>query len=260
MNREIQVDKINNGRSHLKNFLIALYVWISVPLLTIFFATAVVMATPIAVLTDKRRNLLHRIASTWAKSIVFCNPWWTFDVTGEDNLPSDDRPVIYVANHQSQADIVSVFLLSKQFRWLAKDSLFKIPFLGWAMSAAGYVPVKRGDRRSHIECMRRSKEHLQQGTSMLFFPEGTRSADGLLQPFKSGAFKLATETQVDIVPITLQGANDLLPKGSLVPSVATVKITVHPAIRSRGLSDAELMNAARLAIQSGLNSNKSKLI
>lgn len=95
---------------------------------------------------------------------------------------------------------------------------------------------------------------------MLFFPEGTRSADGSLQAFKSGAFKLAAETQVDIVPVTLQGANDLLPKGSLVPSVATVKITVHPAIPSRGLSDTELMQAARVAIQSGLHANKSKLI
>lgn len=251
----LSTDKPDAGKPAMKKivtFIITCYVWTIVPLLTVFFSTAVVIATPIAILTDKRRNLLHELATMWAKSIVFVNPWWTFVVEGRENLPADSRPVVYVANHQSQADIISVFLLSRQFRWLAKDSLFKIPFLGWAMAAAGYVPVKRGDRRSHVKCMRRAKEHLADGTSMLFFPEGTRSRNGQLQPFKAGAFRLAADADADIVPITLQGASDLLPKGSITPSVATVRITIHPHISSTGKSDNELMEAAQAAIASAL--------
>ncbi len=236
----------------LLGILIATYVWIIVPLFTIFFASAVVLSLPIALLFDTRRNLLHKIATGWAKSIVIFNPWWRFRIEGQEHLPPEDEPVVYVANHQSQADILTVFLISRQFRWLAKESLFKVPFLGWAMSAAGYVPVKRGDRRSHSECMRRSAEHLKSGTSMLFFPEGTRSKDGRLQPFKSGAFRLAKDAQVAVVPLTLQGASDLLPKGSLIPSVALVTITIHPAIMTKGISEEEVMSKARHSIESSL--------
>ena len=244
------------GRTPITGILTAIYTWTIISLLTIFFATLVVVCSPVAVVLDKRRNMLHRIATAWAKSIAFSNPWWSFVIEGIENLPADDTPVVYVANHQSQADIISVYLLSKQFRWLAKDSLFKVPFLGWAMAAAGYVPVKRGDRRSHIDCMRRSFEHLSAGTSMLFFPEGTRSHDSRLLPFKVGAFRLAMEAGVPVVPLTLQGASDLLPKGSLIPSNAEVKITVHPQISCSGVTETELMQQCRNVIESGL-SNKT---
>ncbi len=239
-------------RGRLIGYSIACYVWTVVPLLTIFFATLTVLMTPIAIVLDKRRNLLHRIASGWARSIIKCNPWWTFKLKGVENLPPYDLPVVYVANHQSQADILTVFLLDRQFRWLAKDTLFRIPFLGWAMAAVGYVPVKRGDRRSHVECFRKSREHLNRGTSMLFFPEGTRSKDGSLQTFKNGAFRLASEARCAVVPITLEGANDLLPKGSIIPAVATVRMTIHPMISSIGKTEEELMAAAREAIGSAL--------
>lgn len=238
--------------SRLIKFCIACYVWIIIPTLTVIFASLVLLSAPLVIVIDSRRNFLHLLGSMWAKSIVLCNPWWTFKIEGKENLPPEDVPVVYVANHQSQADILSVFLLSRQFRWLAKDSLFKIPFLGWAMFAVGYVPVKRGQKRSHSECMRRSKNHLMNRTSMLFFPEGTRSPNGKLQTFKMGAFKLANESQVAIVPLTLQGASSLLPKGSITPSIATVTITIHPAIQPRGRSDAELMSIARAAIESTL--------
>ncbi|MFZ9520109.1 MAG: 1-acylglycerol-3-phosphate O-acyltransferase [Silvanigrellaceae bacterium] len=240
------------GRNQFYGILIAAYSWFVISLLTITFATLVIVCSPLAMIFDKRRNTLHKIATGWAKSIAISNPWWKFNVDGRENLPAESVPVVYVANHQSQADIISVFMISRQFRWLAKDSLFKVPFLGWAMAAAGYVPVKRGDRRSHSACMRKSLEHLSDGTSMLFFPEGTRSPDGRLLPFKSGAFKLAMEAKVPVVPLTLQGASELLPKGSMIPSTAEVQITVHPMIKCDGLSEADLMKEARRAIESAL--------
>ncbi|MEY2987178.1 MAG: hypothetical protein RJB13_699, partial [Pseudomonadota bacterium] len=242
----------NKQNTGLPKVFMATYVWTVTPLLTIFFGSLTVLMAPFAMLVDKRRNLLHSIATLWAKSIVWANPWWTFIIKGSENLPPADLPVVYVANHQSQADILTVFLINRQFRWLAKAILFKIPFLGWAMSAAGYVAVKRGDRRSHVECFRQARQHLERGTSMLFFPEGTRSHDGRLLPFKSGAYKLAKECGVPILPITLEGASNLLPKGSFAPAVATVTITIHPMISSEGRSEIELSELSKSVIGSAL--------
>lgn len=236
----------------LVKFFMATYVWTVTPLLTVFFGSLTVLMSPLAMLIDQRRNILHSIATLWAKSIVWANPWWTFIIKGSENLPPADKPVVYVSNHQSQADILTVFLINRQFRWLAKAILFKIPFLGWAMSAAGYVAVKRSDKRSHIECFRKAREHLGRGTSMLFFPEGTRSRDGRLLPFKSGAFKLAKDCDVPILPITLEGASHLLPKGSFAPAVATVTITIHPMISVEGKSEVELSELSKTVIASAL--------
>lgn len=233
-------------------FVMATYVWTVIPLLTIFFGSLTVILAPLAMLVDKRRNILHSVATLWAKSIVWANPWWTFVIKGRENLPPANKAVVYVSNHQSQADILTVFLINRQFRWLAKAVLFKIPFLGWAMSAAGYVPVKRGDKRSHVECFRMARDHLKRETSMLFFPEGTRSRDGRLLPFKSGAFKLAKECKVPILPITLEGASHLLPKGSIAPAVATVTITIHPMISVDGKTEHEISELAKTVIESAL--------
>lgn len=247
---------LNNHQQHGPlQLVLAVYVWTVIPLLTVFFGSLTVLLAPVAMLTDKRRNILHSVATLWAKCIVWSNPWWTFKIKGVENLPSSAQPVVYVSNHQSQADILTVFLINRQFRWLAKDVLFKIPFLGWAMTAAGYVPVKRGDKRSHAKCFRLAREHLSRGTSMLFFPEGTRSRDGRLLPFKSGAFKLAKECNVPVLPITLEGAASLLPKGSLAPAVATVTITIHPLIVSTGKTESELAELSKATIASALRLN-----
>jgi 1-acyl-sn-glycerol-3-phosphate acyltransferase len=255
--KSAQNTTLGSQPNHFRNFqlircVIGVYTWTVVPFLTVFFATITVVAAPIAMIFDKRRNVLHEIATLWAKSIIKANPWWTFRVTGIENLPEKGTPVVYVSNHQSQADIITVFLLNRQFRWLAKDTLFKIPFLGWAMTAAGYVPVKRGDRRSHAECFKKSREHLDRGTSMLFFPEGTRSRDSTLQPFKSGAFRLACDARVGIVPLTLQGASNLLPKGSIIPAIATVTMTIHPMISCDGKNEEQLMEIAKKVINDSL--------
>lgn len=233
-------------------YIIATYVWTIVPLLTIFFCSLILLLTPIALATNRRRNILHKVATWWAKSIIQFNPWWTFEIFGKENLPDENTPVVYVANHQSQADILAVFLINRQFRWLAKDSLFKIPIFGWAMRAVGYVPVKRGNKHSHIRCFRRAREHLEQGTSMLFFPEGTRSTDGKLHTFKNGAFRLAADARVGVMPITVEGASNLLPKGSMIPAVATVRITVHPIIPSDNTIESKVISRAKEAIASAL--------
>lgn len=248
--------QMHRKSGRLGGTLRAIVLWISVASTSLFFSSLVLICFPFVFPFDRERHSLHGIAIAWAKTILFLNPWWKFEVLGRENLPPHNKAVVYVANHNSQTDILAMFLLGMRFRWLSKDTVFKIPFLGWAMHACGYVSVTRGNKGSHARCMEESKEHLKHGTSMVFFPEGTRSRDGVMQAFKSGAFRLASETGSPVVPITLSGTAALLPKGSAFPSVTDVKIVVHPAIPSKGKSVDALMHEASDAVASALPVNQ----
>jgi 1-acyl-sn-glycerol-3-phosphate acyltransferase len=178
----------------------------------------------------RNRSHLHKIGVIWARTIIFLNRGWRFHISGQENAPPLGTSAIYVANHVSQTDILAAFSIGMDFKWLSKDSVFRIPILGWAMAASGYVPVRRGNKASHKHAMNRSREYLLSGTSMFFFPEGTRSFNGRLQKFKLGAFQLAYETRVPVIPITLQGTEKLLPRGTWAPGDAEILIHIHPAV------------------------------
>ena len=217
---------------------------LTVALSTVLFANLVLISYVFVFPFDKQRHSLHRIGVVWAKTIVLLNPWWKFEFEGVENIPRNGEAVVYVANHLSQTDILAMYILGIRFRWLSKEEIFKIPLMGWAMSAIGYVPVRRGNKSSHAECMEHSKKHLLAGTPMVFFPEGTRSTDGVMASFKVGAFKLAHEARVPVVPVTISGSDRLLPKGSLRPRPARVKIIIHPRVSSdKSIND--LLNKAR---------------
>ncbi|APJ02812.1 lysophospholipid acyltransferase family protein [Silvanigrella aquatica] len=235
-----------------KNILRGIYTWSNVIFLSVFFSSIIIILFPFVYLFDRQRHSLHKLATYWALSIKNLNPWWEFKIKGKDNLAKKNEVVVYVANHQSQADILALFILSTRFRWLAKASLFKIPFFGWGMTAVGYVPVERGSKSSSEKSLKLSAQHLKNGTPMLFFPEGTRSKTGALGEFKTGAFRLSKSLNVPIVPITVQGCADMLPKGSIWPRVNKVTITVHPKIYPDDLTAAELMLQAKEAISSKL--------
>lgn len=226
--------------------------WSSVAGSTVFYSTLIMAIAPFSKALDPKKHKLHNLAAAWARTIFKLNPWWKVDIEGRENVAALGEAVIYVANHQSQSDILAAFLLDGQFRWLSKASMFKVPWLGWAMKAVGYVPITRGDRSSHLQSMQASKDHLANGIPMFFFPEGTRSRDGIVAPFKPGAFKLAKETGSAIVPVTILGTQALLPKGSVVPRSSSIKLIVHPRIDPQGRSADELAKLARTAIVSAL--------
>lgn len=235
-----------------KNVLRGIYTWSNIIFLSILFSSIIIILFPIIYLFDKERHCLHRLASLWAISISKFNPWWEFRVRGRENLATKGEVVIYVANHQSQADILALFIISTRFRWLSKASLFKIPIFGWGMSAVGYVPVDRSSKSSSEKSIKLSARHLKRGTPMLFFPEGTRSKTGALGEFKTGAFRLAKSLNIAIVPITVDGCADMLPKGSIWPKITKVTVTVHPKIDPTNLTASELMLLAKEAISSKL--------
>jgi 1-acyl-sn-glycerol-3-phosphate acyltransferase len=128
-----------------------------------------------------------------------------------------------------------------------------VPFMGWFMFHAGYIPLKRGNRESIEECMQRAREYLDMGVSVLFFPEGTRSEDGNVKPFKRGAFKLAIDAQVDVLPFGIAGTKDALPKGTWKYSddYAYMKVNVGHPISTKGMTEKDierLMEMSRDAV------------
>jgi 1-acyl-sn-glycerol-3-phosphate acyltransferase len=237
-------------------FLRGIALWTSTIVLTIFFGSLAIILSPIVYVFDKNRGLLHNIGVIWAKSLWLANPWWTLEIIGQKNLAKKGVPVVYVSNHQSQADILAIFAIHMPFKWLAKASLFFIPFIGWAMWTTGYVAVWRKDPKSRQKCLEKSAEYLRRGVPMLFFPEGTRSKNGSLGSFKQGAFRLAKDLEVPVVPITILGCDTLLPKGSLWPNTASVKVIIHPPLSSTNLTVEELLQKTRACIATPLPKEK----
>ncbi|HEX5909474.1 MAG TPA: lysophospholipid acyltransferase family protein, partial [Thermoleophilaceae bacterium] len=195
---------------------------------------------------DRRKVVLHLYSCAWAVFFVALNPLWRLNVTRRDLLPWKG-PAVIVANHASLVDILVVFDLFRPFKWVSKIENFKIPFVGWNMRLNGYVPLLRGDRDSVVAMLARCSELLGKGNPVLFFPEGTRSKDGQMRPFKDGAFELAMEHRVPLIPVSVHGTSRALPKHGMVlkehvDAHVDVLEPMHPADYA---SVAELRDAAR---------------
>lgn len=138
-------------------------------------------------------------------------PMWHFKVTGE--LPANPRnPYVVVANHESFADILLISHLPFEMKWLSKKELFKVPIAGWLMHLAGDIPLDRGDRESAKKAMDRCAWYLRKKVCVMVFPEGTRAVDGELGKFKDGAFRLAIESQVPVLPLAVHGTKEAIRK------------------------------------------------
>lgn len=175
----------------------------------------------------------HSCGIAWGRLIMRLTPGWSVSVDGHEFLPPAGEAAILVANHESATDIFGIYLLGVQFKWLAKFELFKLPLLGPCMRRAGYVPIKRGDSKSHELALNDLEKWLAKKVPVLFFPEGTRSKTGRPKAFKRGAFRMSKKTSIPVVPIVLSGAGKLLAKGSICPSPATMKIKVLPAMQAK---------------------------
>lgn len=208
---------------------------------------------------DRRRVALQLWSCFWASFYVYANPLWRARILGRERLPWRGAAVI-VANHLSLVDILVLYGLYRPFKWVSKAELFKFPAVGWNMVLNDYVRLLRGDRESIKAMMAHCRRHLAQGSPLLIFPEGTRSRDGKLQAFKDGAFKLAREAKVPVIPIALQGTYEALPKhGFVLRSRMRARVQVlEPLDPSRFASVAELRDAARAAIAGSLGEGEAK--
>jgi 1-acyl-sn-glycerol-3-phosphate acyltransferase len=194
--------------------LISLAAWCGIALVTVLDVFLIFLISPVY-LIDRTRRAGHWLASVWGRTIVLLNPLWRVTVTGRENLDPGQAYVI-VSNHQSMGDIIVLYFLKTHFKWIAKQSLFSVPVLGWGMSVVGYIRLTRGKVGSIRDSIQDAKVWLTRGVSVLMFPEGTRSETGELGTFKNGAFKLALQCGTPLLPIVVAGTRDAIPKGTWV--------------------------------------------
>jgi 1-acyl-sn-glycerol-3-phosphate acyltransferase len=194
----------------------------------------------------------------WSKAVV-ANARITLHVSGREHLRPGETYLV-MSNHQSLYDIPVLFhVIGPNVRMVTKKELFGVPIFGGALAAAGFIKIDRSDRHKAIESLDEARALLASGTHVWIAPEGTRSRTGKLLPFKKGAFYLAFEAKLPILPVTLKGTRDVLAaKGVLSHPDARVEVTVHPKIdpgpfmdRGKGGRD-DLMEEVRRAIESSL--------
>ncbi len=195
--------------------------------------TCVLIAVVVRLATqafDPRLAVLHKFASFWASLYIWAVPSWKVTIHGREKIRKDATYVI-VSNHQSLLDILVGYMLYTHFKWVSKAELFKVPFVGWNMMLNRHVKLKRGDRQSILDMMRGAGKHLEEGSSVYIFPEGTRSETGEVMPFKPGAFALARRAGVPILPVVITGTREALPKGRLsVRGRHTIEVFVQDEI------------------------------
>ncbi len=175
-------------------------------------------------------------------------------------LTDPKQTYIFTPNHQSFIEVpLLVTYLKHNFAYLAKKELFKYPIWKQGIKLIGVVPIDRSNTQSAVESARLATEKLRHGKSYVIYPEGTRSRDGRLLPFKKGAFMMAIEAGVPIVPVSISGSTKIMPKGEIKIFPSTVYITVHEPISTTGYTReniTELMKTTRAKIVSALNEDE----
>ena len=213
----------------LSRFLRALLVIPFALLLTLFISIVTLFRT---LVLRKDAASVQGLAAWWAKSICTAGGV-VVSVAGTEKLDSA-KPYIFAANHQSQFDILALQgFLGVDFRWLAKKELFQVPIWGPAMRKAGYIPVDRSRGRQALKSLGEAAQKIAAGTSVIIFPEGTRSKDGKIKDFKAGAMVLAIKSGVEIVPVAIDGTYEILPKGKLLVKSGNVTIRVGNPIATK---------------------------
>jgi 1-acyl-sn-glycerol-3-phosphate acyltransferase len=222
--------------------------WVAVPLSYLFWATCVLIVilwTPlvaavrlVTVWSDPNREIVGRFQRRSAALAARLNPFWDFRAIDRAH-PDPSRPHLFVANHKSLADVFLLAMLPWEMKFLSKESVFKIPLLGWQMRVSRDIPIERGNKESAKRAMEAMRDRLVRGSSVIVFPEGTRSPDGSIAPFREGAFRLAIELGVDVVPLAVAGTENTLPKHSLVFRPTSASVTALPPVPVAGLTAAD---------------------
>ena len=214
--------------------VVSLWVWL-------VFGVTMLLAIPVMLilLLFTRRDPGRYLAGLAFRkvAVVTCglNPLWRVRVTGV-RIEDPRRPYVVVSNHESFVDILLLCNLPWEMKWLSKAEILRIPVLGWMMRLAGDISLDRDSRKSAVRAMERARQALKNRTSVMIFPEGTRSTDEDLLPFKDGAFRLAIKAGVPVLPLAIAGTRDALAKHDWRFSRAHAEVRVLPPVETKGLT------------------------
>lgn len=219
--------------------LINAWVWTTTVIVVLFGFLYVSMVWVLTAPFDPGRYAAGRAFRRLAVACTWLNPYWHFRTTGVA-IADPRRPYVVVANHESYADIFLVSHLKWEMKWLAKDTIFRIPLMGWMMRMAGDIPIVRGKSGSAMQALEACRDRLAKHVSVMIFPEGTRTSSDELLPFKDGAFQLAVSTGIPIIPIAIAGTRDAMAKGSFSFRRANAICRVLEPIDTTGLTNSDV--------------------
>jgi 1-acyl-sn-glycerol-3-phosphate acyltransferase len=220
--------------SRLWQSIASLWAWLVLGLCVLLWFPLMALLRLVTAPFDPGRYAVGWLFRRIGPVMASLHPLWRFRTAG--TMPSDPRrPYVVVSNHESFADILLISHLPWEMKWLSKAELFRVPIMGWMMQLAGDVPVKRGFGPSAIEAMTRCREILARRVSVMIFPEGTRSTTSAMLPFKDGAFRLAVDAGVPILPLAVQGTSTALPKHDWRFNRADATVRVLEPVETAGL-------------------------
>ena len=213
--------------------------WFVFGSLVILFTPLVGIVCLVTMRSDPGRYRAGRLFRQLCIVHNWLNPLWRFRTSGI-KVSDPRRPYVVVSNHESFADMLLISQLPWEMKWLSKQELFKIPFVGWLMRMAGDIELERGSRQSIMSALRGCSDRLDKQVSVMLFPEGTRTRDGDLGEFKDGAFRIAVDHQVPILPLVLDGTFEALQAGSWKMNVTDAEVRVLEPIRTEGLTKKDV--------------------
>jgi 1-acyl-sn-glycerol-3-phosphate acyltransferase len=219
--------------------LISLWIWVTNTLVAVLWLPWLALVFAVTAPFDPGRYTVGRWFRRAAVTATALNPLWRFRTSGV-RIPDPRRPYVAVSNHESLADIFLISHLPWEMKWLSKESLFRLPVMGWMMRMAGDIPVRRAERASRAEALEACRDRLAKRVSVMIFPEGTRSRTAELLPFKDGAFRLAIETGCPILPMAVAGTRTAIPKGSMLFGKTRAEVRVLEPIPTEGLTVADV--------------------
>jgi 1-acyl-sn-glycerol-3-phosphate acyltransferase len=210
------------------------WAWVETVLVVILGTPVVALVFALTAPFDKGRYAAGRAFRLVGVTAMRLNGLWNFHVRG--SLADPRRPYVVVANHESYADVFLISCFPWEMKWLSKDTMFKIPCMGWMMHMAGDIHLVRGDRDSTINAIAQCRDRLAKKVSVMIFPEGTRSKTQEMLPFKDGAFRLAIESGAPILPIAVAGTRHAMAKGTFRFLKAKALAQVLDPIETTGMT------------------------
>ena len=219
--------------------IISIWSWLVFGVLLVIWVPLVAIVRVVTAPFDKGRYAAGYLFRKLAVVHQVLNPLWHFEVVGTP--PADPRrPYVVVANHESFVDILLISHLPFEMKWLSKAEFFKFPLIGWLMRLAGDVPLDRSSGRSAVHALKECRARLDARVSVMIFPEGTRSQSGDLQEFKDGAFRLAIDAGVPIIPLAVHGTKTALRKHDWRFGHARAEVRILEPVSTEGLSKRDV--------------------